>query len=224
MNHRPDLQNSITANYQDGPVSDLYVPIFQNVNPQQDERDVALVQAESGVIYPTTVAPMNNNAIATNKGAMNNSRNNKVVGTLTAYVWWQVYFHSILPTATPEIIAILENTCGQSFSYSIQGTDVTYMGQGELHNPKYNEMSVSTGWNAFLLQPATLVNYTLNDPNNNDQEIVQCSYQVRVYPSQDLEDYYVTNTPVYFMLILIGAFVLTSMVFVVYDCTGKSAS
>ncbi|CAB9524962.1 Receptor-type guanylate cyclase gcy [Seminavis robusta] len=172
LNRRQDAG----LHYQDGPVSDLYVPIFEDVHSDVNQ----------------TANP------------------SKVVGALTAYVYWQVYFYNILPKDTPEMTAILENTCGQAFTYKMMGKEVSYVGQGALFDSKYTDMAVTTGWNAFLQQETPT-------HQHEAQAAAHCSYQVRVYPTEDLENHYVTSDPVYSTLVLISAFVFTSLVFIGYD-------
>ncbi|CAB9498696.1 Receptor-type guanylate cyclase gcy [Seminavis robusta] len=163
------------SNYEDGPVSDVYVPIFDQVDPLQAHKK-------------------------------------QMVAMLTAYVYWQVYFENILPDNAEGIMAILENQCGgdlhQSFTYRINGKKAEYVGQGDLHDARYNHLEISTGYPAFLQgADATLDN--LMDG--------QCLYNVRVYPSREFQDRYTTATPWVFTLIIVAVFLFTSLAFVAYD-------
>jgi hypothetical protein len=162
LNRRKDIM----LNYQDGPVSDVYVPIFES------------------------------------------KTNKRVVGFMTAYVYWQVYFHKILPQATKKVIVVLENSCFQQYTYSIVGEEATYLGQGDLHEPRFDDMEATTGWHAFLSGDGDPSQYT---------EGGQCIYKLNVYPSTELEDHYKGNTPMYFAITLACTFIFTSLAFVVYD-------
>ncbi|CAB9514331.1 Receptor-type guanylate cyclase gcy [Seminavis robusta] len=159
--------------YEKGPVSDLYVPVFKDID----------------------VDP-------------NSTKNDREVGgLLTSYVWWQIYFQDILPENAQGVMAILENTCNQTYSYLIHGEEPHFIGAGDLHDTKYDDFVVSTGYNAFLGGSA----------NPHDLEPGQCSYQVRVYPTQELEDTFTSNNPLYFTLLVLSVFLFTSLVFIVYD-------
>ena len=153
--------------YQDGPVSDLYYPIYDSFNIT--------------------------------------SRN--LVAVFDTLVYWQVYFVDVLPQNADGVIAVLENTCNQSFTYAIDGPNARYLGPGDLHDPKYSHYEVSTGFGAFL--------------GSKDLQLLaekhHCSYNVKVYPSQTMEDQYSTNTPALFTIILVCVFGFTSLVFIAYD-------
>lgn len=171
LNRRKDL----AVNYQDGPVSDLYVPIWD-------------------VHYDHNQHPYFK----------------KIVGFMTAYVYWQVYFHDILPKGTKKVVAVLGNSCGQQYTYTITGEEAFYMGQGALYDAKYKDMQVTTGFHAFWGGSGDPAKYA--DGNGG-----QCIYRVDLYPSQEMEDYYNTSEPLYFAIILASTFLITSVVFVVYD-------
>lgn len=131
-----------------------------------------------------------------------------LVGALTASIYWQVYFENVLPDNARGVIARLENSCGQAYTFEINGAAATYLGEGDLHNPAYDDMAVSTGMGAFLGKyedPATL------HPGH-------CIYGVTVYPSSTMENIYRTREPVQFTLILISTFGVTCLVFLLYDC------
>jgi hypothetical protein len=153
--------------YEDGPVSDLYYPIYDSFN----------------------------------------TTSRKLVAVFDTLVYWQVYFVDVLPQNANGIIAVLENTCGQSFTYAMDGPEAAFLGRGDLHDPKYSDYEVSTGLGAFL--------------GAKDSNLLgnghHCSYNVKVYPSQTMEDQYSTNTPAVFTIILVCVFSFTSLVFIVYD-------
>ena len=69
------------------------------------------------------------------------------------------------------------------------------MGSGDLHNKKYDDYEVSTGWNAFLGGS--------QDIEDIDKSSGQCIYRVRVYPTKDMEDSFMTKTPMYFTVVLV---------------------
>lgn len=134
------------------------------------------------------------------------------------------------------MIAILENTCEQAFTYSIRGDKALYLGPGDRHDKKYDDFEVTTGWNAFL-------------GGNFDGDIEKfdgdgsCAYRVRVYPTkvcsipkdnrcvvtlvtdslliavcpQEMENAFLTKTPMYFTIVLVATFLFTSLVFIYYD-------
>jgi hypothetical protein len=154
-----------TYEYEDGPVSDSYIPIYDNYGPDK-----------------------------------------KMVSVLTAYVYWQGYFTNVLPEGENGIVAILENDCGQAYTYILSGREVVYVGQGDLHDTEFDHLMVETGYGAFLKQ----------DVSENKLN-AQCFYNVRVYPSDEMRDDYVTIKPIIFAAALVAVFLFTSLVFLTYD-------
>ena len=153
--------------YEDGPVSDLYYPIYDSFN--------------------TTTR--------------------KLVAVFDTLVYWQVYFVNILPPNSDGVDVVLENTCNQTFSYTIDGPVARYLGPGDMHNLAYDKYEVSTGFGAFL---GVRFGEVVGDSRH-------CSYNVKVYPSLEMQEQYMTNTPLVFTVVLVFAFLFTSLTFVVYD-------
>lgn len=93
----------------------------------------------------------------------------------------------------------LENQCGSSFTFRIDGPNVTFIGPGDLHDPHYDHLAIS-------------VNATeIRTPE-------QCRYVMNLYPSQDFEDQYRTNRPATFTIGAIMIFAVTALFFIFYDC------
>ena len=159
--------------YEDGPVSDVYIPIWDS-----------------------------------------NGKQKTLASVLTAYVYWQSFFTNVLPDNANGIIAVLENTCKQHFTYRIDGKNADYIGAGDLHNTKYDDMMVETGFGAYVGKR------NIRELDQTLQEVLegaQCYYNVRVYPSQDMEDDYTTMTPIIFTVVVVSVFLFTSLVFITYD-------
>lgn len=156
-----------SGNYQAGPASDLYVPIFDSFN--EDERFV--------------------------------------VGEIGAFVYWQVYFENVLSESDTGLIVVLENNCDQKYSYRIDGYHAHYLGQGDHHDQQYSSMLVQTEYGSFIDFEGA----------SDDLPDGQCLYRLRVYPSAEFEEIYITTTPLRFTMILAGTFLFTCMVFLLYD-------
>ena len=153
--------------YEDGPVSDLYYPIYDSFN--------------------TTTR--------------------KLVAVFDTLVYWQVYFVDSLPPNANGLDVVLENTCNQTFSYTIDGPVAQYLGPGDQHNHEYDEYEVTTGFGAFL--------GSRNEDMFDDSR--HCAYNVKVYPSREMQEQYTTNTPLVFVIVLVFTFLFTSLTFIVYD-------
>ena len=131
-------------------------------------------------------------------------RDSPLVGVLQAFVYWNKYFEDLLPETAKGIIAVLDNTCEQSFTFSIYGRRASFLGNGDLHDSKYDDMEVSTEYGVFLKRSPLV-------------DMGGCFYRVRVYPSQEMEDDHLTFGPLIFCLSILAVFVFTVAVFIAYD-------
>lgn len=127
-----------------------------------------------------------------------------LVGVLQAVVYWNNYFEDLLPQTAKGVVVVLDNTCEQSFTFSIHGERASFLGDGDLHDSKYDDMEVSTEYGVFLKRSPRV-------------DMGGCFYRVRVYPSQEMEDDHLTNGPLIFCLSILAVFVFTVAVFIAYD-------
>ena len=135
-----------------------------------------------------------------------------VVAVIVMYVHWRQLFVDILPQDAVGIIVILENTCEQTLSYEINGKDVTYLGQQDLHHPAYDSFVHS-------------IQMTEEFNSNNSPQYygvplsadTGCQYTLHVYPSKKLEDRFITSAPLIYTTCVLAIFLFSAIVFIVYD-------
>jgi hypothetical protein len=141
-----------------------------------------------------------------------NAKDRKVVAIFFAVFKWAFYFEKLLPPHFPGLILVLENNCDGPFTYKVVGEEVEYLGVGDLSQnfTRRPDMvrSVDFGSSSDIGEGSTL-GVKLN------QDI--CSYKLRVYPSQELEDEYMTFLPLGVTLAVAMVFVLTAIVFLVFN-------
>jgi class 3 adenylate cyclase len=139
----------------------------------------------------------------------------KVVAVLGTMLYWKLLFTDVLPDAAVGFIVVVENTFGQAESYLIDGANVTYLGSGDLHDPTYDHMVVTqdvTDYVTARAGPASR-SYTAVDLNSD-----YVGYTVSVYPSEELENIYLTNEPVYYAVGVALIFLFTTIVFLIFSC------
>ena len=141
-----------------------------------------------------------------------NSRS--VVGLITSTFYWKLYFENILPERSNGIFCVLSNTFNQTFTFRIDGAKATYMGSGDLHDPKYDHLEVSGDMEDYLTSRASArtQSYTVVPLNT-----ALNTYTLRVYPSQDAEEEQINNDPAIMAVVIVCVFLFTSLVFVTYD-------
>lgn len=164
----------------------------------------------------------------------------EVSGAVSAEFNWEDSFRYILPAHATGIVCVLENTCGQTFTYVIQGEDTVFMGTGDLHDPHYDEMEISTTYEDFLhtYNAAALFNdyssqeysssstsstsTSTKEATDSERRILDsadgCLYLVRIYPSTEFESLYHTTDAMFYAGIVALVFVFTSIIFISYDC------
>lgn len=131
--------------------------------------------------------------------------NRTAVGFLSALFRFDNFFINILPDTENGIIVVLDGSCGQTFTYMINGHSAEYIGPGNLRDYKYEHMRRD-----FAIAPFALLEET--------EDETYCQYSARIYPSDEWGEKYFTNEPLTFAMTIAGCFFITSLVFILYDC------
>jgi hypothetical protein len=130
-------------------------------------------------------------------------------GTLVAFVSsvlpWHNFFENILPEGSRGMHVIIRSTCGPSLTYQVNGPIVEFLAFGDLHDPAFDHLEL-------------IGTFDFGEHSGNSQNEVHCGFTIHTYPTKELYDYVKSNNPVYFTLAVVSIFLLTSIVFVLYDC------
>ena len=137
-------------------------------------------------------------------------KTSEIVGHVVAVIPWGQFFEGILQEGHDGVHVVLEESCGNAFTYILNGGNATFLGIGDLHDPAYTSEGQST---EFVAYDGDLSG--LNPEDGNDH----CEYTISVYPTHTYESDYESTDPWLFALIVVCVFIFTSMVFVIYDCT-----
>ena len=127
--------------------------------------------------------------------------NQKVVGSVSIVFSWDTLLNKILPDYIKGMFVVLESSTGQIYSYSISGDTVMLLGEGDRHNPKYDEYKNS-------VQGKLLV-------DNRGQTYI--TYTIHLYPSDEFTAQYVTNRAAIYAAGTVLIFLFTASVFLLYD-------
>ncbi|CAB9502749.1 Receptor-type guanylate cyclase gcy [Seminavis robusta] len=148
-----------------------------------------------------------------------NSTTRKLGGVLIANLYWQIYFRNVLPPNAKGVICVLSNSYNQTFSYLVNGPNATLLGPGDLHDPHYNDMGVSLDVSSFVKRMANAETRAyLTVPLHETVGL----YTLKVYPTDDTRDEYTSNNPIIYTLVVGVIFVLTAIVFGLFDtCVEK---
>jgi hypothetical protein len=122
----------------------------------------------------------------------------EVVAFLIVIKKWDLYFQQVLHDGAEPVIVVLQNSCGKAFSFEILGPRAIFLGEGDFHDPQFGSWEVVSEF---------------SHPN----VYAACNYTLRIYPTQEMEDSYLTVMPIYITLIVTSIFAFTTLVFVMYD-------
>jgi class 3 adenylate cyclase len=137
-------------------------------------------------------------------------------GFLLSYVFWLDFLADNLPESVQQVVAVIENGCGQQVSYEINSNRIpTYLGEGDFHDPQFNKFEQSIRIQDIAgggIQDKSKL--TFSGVNLNED---YCPYNIRLYPSEAMKDTYTTSRPVTYTLLVVGTFIITSLTFLGYD-------
>jgi hypothetical protein len=136
----------------------------------------------------------------------------KVAGIFSQSAYWRDFIKGILPVGSNGVVAVFESPCSFSFTYEINGPSVKYLGGGDHHDQKYEEYG-----KVSLLQNLDEYNAGANEYSYIPLESELCPWTVRVFPSQEYEGHFISNTPIYFTLAAVAIFVFTAVIFLSFD-------
>jgi class 3 adenylate cyclase len=128
----------------------------------------------------------------------------KLSAILVLIVPWHRFFQNILPEGTKELLLVVRSTCGPSITYQVQGPNVAYVGAGDLHDPDFEHLEVIGSFDG--------------DDEASAYGVGDCFFTFSIYPTVEYYESLHTKNPFFFTFVVVFVFVLTSMVFVVYDC------
>jgi class 3 adenylate cyclase len=99
------------------------------------------------------------------------------------------------------IDVVLLDSCGDLDTLRINGPDVIFVGDGDLHFSKYEHLQVHLDWNEHIS----------GHPGN------ECTYALHMYPTEEFEDKYRSTKPYVHAFVVLLLFLATAMTFVLYD-------
>ncbi len=144
----------------------------------------------------------------------NSSQSNEIAGSLAVDFSWKLLFEIGLSELSGGIVLVLENSCGQKYTFKVIGSEVVFLGVGDLHDTSFDSLEVSSTVDNFLKLLRTIA------PRGGSQALSSnwgCTYQIKVYPSTDMQSRYLTSKPWVETSIVVFSFVFTSLIFLLYD-------
>jgi len=145
-----------------------------------------------------------------------------VVGFIVAVLPWNTYFENVIPEGTKGVNIVIDDQCGDVFTYEINGANSTFLGSGDLHETAYDS-------NVYSIDFATFARYegsphpSVNGSSYNDYfkgtNDGHCKYVFNIYPSAKLEAQYTSNKHIIYAAAVVGIFATIALLLVIYDRT-----
>lgn len=134
----------------------------------------------------------------------------QIVGSISIVFTWEDILRKVLPAYIEGMIVVLESSVSgdvdrQLWTYDVSGETVTLMGEGDLHDPRFDEFE--HGVQASVAREEIelgIVDFLI-------------AYKILIYPSSRFEGKYLSRKPAVMTAIVICIFVLTSLIFLAYD-------
>ena len=134
----------------------------------------------------------------------------KLVGMLEIVVYFEHMFTEVIQLES--VLGVIENSCGDIFSYQINGEDAVFLGMEDLHDPSYDYIGRFYNFSSIRHSRSHLVSeksVRLNDD--------YCPYSLRIYPTDELYSHYITNKPITYAVATACVVFFISIVSLTYD-------
>lgn len=122
---------------------------------------------------------------------------------------WLAYFRNIINDPAAELIAVVKSTDGDAATYKINGMEAVFLGEGDMHDTKYNDLEVS----------AEFAKLDIDKSIELPDELKVPTLTMSIYATDSLRETFNTNDAYYYTAGVIAIFVFTSAVFILFDYT-----
>jgi hypothetical protein len=124
----------------------------------------------------------------------------EIVGFLTGLTAFENLLSKLIPAKVQGIVCVIVDTCGNSITYSLNGTKPVFLGYEDIHDPAFNGYRRSVHLEMYETITEEL-----------------CVHDLHIYPSNVLRESYETTKPVIYTAVVATAFLVTAMVLFSYD-------
>ena len=151
------------------------------------------------------------------------ARERSSVGYFFSLISWPQLLEDILPHGTNGVTCIVKNSCDQRITLILNGADAVVLGTGgdqDEGKSKFQDMS-----HEYQLASLDLSTYSTTWKDSHSWFTQQeqnydgtChEYTLKIIPSRELEELYVTNLPVMYAVSVGVSFLLAAVLFLLYD-------
>lgn len=131
-------------------------------------------------------------------------------GLLIGTVFWGTFLSNLLPEETGSIQAVVSNTCNQTFSFLLTGVEAELLIDDEMSPIGVFENDTY----AYMEEHFPLEIFGFDQPEVTG---VTCKYFISIRPTKEFHEQFLSNAPKVYTGLIIVVFLVTSLVFVLYD-------
>ncbi len=135
------------------------------------------------------------------------SDTSEIVGYMILIMPWSTFFQVSLPEATKSCHVVLKSSCGQVATYEIRDQNVVLLGRKDVHNREFHSQGVLAVFADFA---------NTSDMVDSGLDRV-CEYTTTVYPTTEFHETFQNQKPIWYALIVLGIYMLTSVLFCLFD-------
>lgn len=163
----------------------------------------------SYIVYPVFDAFYNSSASLA-------EQKTHLAGLLYTNIYWRLLLKNVLPSNLNGIICVVENSYNDTFSYRVDGPDVTFLGNVDPYElyQEYEDIGLVEQATAYVQSRAKPETRSYTSVPLHDSYGL---YTLRVYPSRDTEVEFSSNLAVVFVLVVAVVFVVTVVNFGVFN-------
>ncbi|CAB9524421.1 Receptor-type guanylate cyclase gcy [Seminavis robusta] len=147
-----------------------------------------------------------------------------IIGSVVMEFLWESFLTSIYPPNSENVHIVIENTCGQTYTYVVNVENqigdykehrMVLVGAGDLHETKFDDYVQSTDYGYF--GDVVWFSKVPSLDEEHESTLESCLYRFVVYPTQAMEDQYISNDPVLYAVVTFVIFFFVSGVLLLYD-------
>jgi len=127
------------------------------------------------------------------------------------------YFMGLLPPSAIGYVVVLKYALNDGFAYRIDGKDVTYLGQGDPHDPSFDDLAMYADINDYVQKSAGPQTRAYTTVPLGFQDDGLGHYQLYVYPTTETKESFVTAKPWVYCGAVLATFFLTAFFLVLLD-------
>lgn len=134
-----------------------------------------------------------------------NTSTRSLSGVLHGILPWDSYLTELLPYGVVGIYCIVKNSCGQTFTFQLDGPHAKYVGEGDqvVHTERYDSYAMEVQFGSDFMGQET-------------RTYRQCFYSLTVYPSHEFEMTFESNRSEKFTSLLALVFAVLALFFLIF--------